>query len=128
MGTIGEPREGHDVRLRGTSEDSAAQDLITLYHRLLIELNADLDPVELYVERQYEWILRRMRHAYEKHLNNLRGGWENAKGAKYIVTSRILADIETNYDVPPRPFTVAQLKKGLNLLQSQEFEEAFGVL
>ncbi|KNC97690.1 uncharacterized protein SPPG_07153 [Spizellomyces punctatus DAOM BR117] len=73
----------------------------------LIELNADPDPVQLYVEKQYEWILSRLRQAYDNHLRNL-------------------DDLNKCQGDRPQQFTVSQLRKALNSVQSQEFEETFG--
>ncbi|KAI9096429.1 exocyst complex component Sec5-domain-containing protein [Phlyctochytrium arcticum] len=71
----------------------------------LTELNAEPNPVQYYLDKQYESILERLKQTFDKHL-------------------RSLENLEIDDVIGPQQFTITQLRRGLNSVQSQEFEEA----
>ncbi|KAJ3021313.1 hypothetical protein HKX48_008789 [Thoreauomyces humboldtii] len=78
------------------------------YMSYLIDLNAEPDPVQMYLERQYAWIQQRLSSAYEIH-------------------AKVLRDLATDPN-PRRPasvFGLTDLRRALNIVRSQDFEVAF---
>ncbi|KAI8825748.1 exocyst complex component Sec5-domain-containing protein [Fimicolochytrium jonesii] len=89
------------------SEPWLALDVQERNMTFLIELGAETDPVHVYLDKQYQWIVERLRKAYRTHLRTLD---ELAK---------------TFQDARQPVFTLPNLRKALNIVKSQEFEQAF---
>ncbi|KAI8905678.1 exocyst complex component Sec5-domain-containing protein [Powellomyces hirtus] len=80
------------------------------YLTFLIDLKAEPDPVHMYLEKQYEWIQNRLANAYEEHVRVLEA----------------LANADTTSSRRPASvFTLAELRRALNIVRSQEFEVAY---
>ncbi|KAJ3151245.1 hypothetical protein HDU89_002084 [Geranomyces variabilis] len=81
------------------------------YLTYLIDLNAEPDPVYMYLEKQFEWIRERLLQAYSAHTRNMN-------------------DLSATHKERPSPrkastFTLTELRRALNIVRSQEFESAF---
>ncbi|KAJ3183125.1 hypothetical protein HDU87_007548 [Geranomyces variabilis] len=81
------------------------------YLTYLIDLNAEPDPVYMYLEKQYEWIRERLLQAYAAHTRNL--------------NDLSVAHKDRPSTRKASTFTLTELRRALNIVRSQEFESAF---